>query len=55
MTELDSIRIHPCRVQIREENLYILLTLLFSEYLLVDLTRCHVSMVVDSATTKLPQ
>jgi hypothetical protein len=29
---LDSIRILPCRVQIKEENLYVLLTLLFSLY-----------------------
>jgi aryl carrier-like protein len=29
---LDSIRILPYRVQIREENLYLLLTLLFSLY-----------------------
>jgi hypothetical protein len=55
MAELHSIRAIVRRVQIREENLYLLLTLLFSQYLYVDLTRCHVSMVVDSAMTKSPR
>jgi hypothetical protein len=54
MSELDSIRTIVCHVQIKEENLYLLLTLLFSEYLYADLTRCHISMVVGSATTKSP-
>jgi hypothetical protein len=51
VTELDSIRIIACRVQIREENLYLLFTLLFlfSHYLYADQTRHHVSMVVCNA------
>jgi hypothetical protein len=40
------------RMKIREENIYLLLNLLFSQYLYADLTRCHVSMVNGSATTK---
>jgi hypothetical protein len=55
MAKLDSIRTIVIRVQIREENLYLFLTLLFSQYLYVDLTRCHVSMVIGSATTKSPR
>jgi hypothetical protein len=45
---------HIRHVQIREESLY-LLTLLFYRYLYADLTRCHVSMVIGSATAKSPQ
>jgi hypothetical protein len=52
--ELDLLRTIVHRVQIREENLYLFLTLLFSQYLYVDLTRCHISMVIDSAMTKSP-
>jgi hypothetical protein len=50
VAELNSIRIIARRVQIREENLYLLLTLLFSfsQYLYAGQTRCHVSMVVDN-------
>jgi hypothetical protein len=53
MAELDSIKTIARRMQIREENLYLFLTLLFSQYLYADLTRCHVSMVVSSAMAKL--
>jgi hypothetical protein len=52
MAELDSIRTIVCRVKTREENLYIFLTLLFSQYLYADLTICRVSMVIGSATAK---
>jgi precorrin-4 methylase len=31
------------------------LTLLFSQYLYADLSRCHISMVIGSATTKSPR
>jgi hypothetical protein len=53
-TELDSIRTIVRRVHIREENLYTFLTLLFSQYLYADPTRCHISMVVSSAMAMLP-
>jgi hypothetical protein len=37
-----------------EENLYLLLTLSFSQYLYANLTRCHVSMVVGSDIAQQP-
>jgi hypothetical protein len=48
VVKLDSIRTIVRHVQTREENLYHILTLLFSQYLYADLTRCHISMVVTS-------
>jgi hypothetical protein len=55
VTELDSIRIIARCVQIKGENLYLLVTLLFSQYLYVDLTRPHVSMVIGGAMAMSPQ
>jgi hypothetical protein len=55
MVDLDSIRIIAHRAQIREENIYFLLTLLFPLYPILTSRsdQCHVSMVISSTTANV--